>query len=316
MRSSGIGSAFVIFVALGAAGAHAQDLRLTGHVLSDSAKPLVQAQVFLEGMGIGGLTDSDGKYAFILSAARLHGQTAKLTARLIGYRPTSVDVVLSGTTNEHDFALAIQPLYCHCDPVIIPTQPTTITTAAFLDEHADVARAAGLRELRTTRRSGDREIRIWKWGGRFFELYRLVERSGGVKAERIRYVKKPDDPRIGSRLPFEMRYDVHGCTPVKRGMVTACREDLHERSEWKLSWDELERDGIWDLPGEETQNLPIFVEDGSGDLVTVELWDGQAYRAWSYLTADEETAGRSGNGRDRANAIWRATSVIDSHAQR
>lgn len=315
MRLSGITTALVAFLVLASDAAHAQDLRLTGHVLSDSAKPLAQAQVLLEGTGVGALTDSEGKYAFILSAARLHRQTAKLTARLIGYRSASVDVVLSGTTNEHDFALALQPMLPNIGQPISVQQPFTITTSAFLDEHADIARASGLGELRETRR-GHREIRIWKWGTRFFELYRLVERSGGVTAERIRYVKVPDDPRESSRLPFQMRYDVKGCTPRKKGIVTTCREDLHESPEWKLSWDDLESAGIWDRPSEETQNLPIYVEDGSGQLVTVELWDGHAYRAWSFLTSDETTAGWSGNGRDRADAIWRAASVIDSHAQR
>jgi hypothetical protein len=99
-------------------------------------------------------------------------------------------------------------------------------------------------------------------------------------------------------------------------MVTTCREDLRKSPEWKLSWDELERAGIWDLPSEETQRLPIYVEESSGSMVTVELWDGHAYRAWSFLSSDEATAGWSGNGRDRADALWRATRVIDSHAHR
>jgi Carboxypeptidase regulatory-like domain/CarboxypepD_reg-like domain len=145
MRISRIGGLALTLAALASMSLRAQDLLLTGHVTFDGDRPLLHAQVFLEGTGIGGLTDDDGKYAFVLSAARLHGQTAKLTARIIGFKPSSVDVVLSGTTIEHDFVLVPQLQNGPRD--YVSSSPSTLTTTRFsgrvTDDHgAPLASAA------------------------------------------------------------------------------------------------------------------------------------------------------------------------------
>lgn len=203
MRIPRITGAFLtLLVMTTTARADAQDLRLTGRVLSDSAKPLQNVRVVLEGTGIGVITDSDGNYAFIYSAARLHGQTGKLTASLLGYRATSVDVVLAGTSNVQNFALASEPIHLIVDPVILPP-PYTLTPGDFVRERADVVHAAGLQDLWSNHRSGQRELRIWTARSGSLELLRMVERSNAVHGELFDYTywhdERERDLQCGSR---------------------------------------------------------------------------------------------------------------------
>ncbi|MFL5575597.1 MAG: SusC/RagA family TonB-linked outer membrane protein [Gemmatimonadaceae bacterium] len=84
---------------------------LSGHVTSEAGAPLVGANVFLDGLQSGTQTDAAGRYSFVVPGARVQGQQATLTARLIGYRPSSFAVTLApGATIAHDFVLATNPL--------------------------------------------------------------------------------------------------------------------------------------------------------------------------------------------------------------
>ena len=56
---------------------------------------------------------------------------------------------------------------------------------------------------------------------------------------------------------------------------------------------------------------PIVVEDRAGSIVTVELWDGEAYRAWSYLMSYQIGGGRVPDGEEQSYTIWRVTRGID-----
>lgn len=314
MRTSVVSGALITLLALGAGGAagtSAQDLRLSGHVLSDSATPLQYARVDLEGTGIGAFTDSDGKYAFIYSAARLHGQTAKLTASRLGYRTTSVDVVLSGTTNVQDFSLPSQPVRLIVDPVIYPP-PFTMTTADVVHDRADVAHTAGLKDLSIEHRSGQRELRIWTATTGSLELVRMVERSGRVTGNLIRYRTWPDMRMRDAQLSYVRKYDMKGCAHVAtRTLIFTCRTSIDRDANWKQPWDELEAAGIWDLPSDETWETPVLVDYSVGDPITVELWDGQAYRAWTYVSPLGLMFGRDIEGHERAYAIWRVTRGIE-----
>jgi TonB-linked SusC/RagA family outer membrane protein len=60
-------------------------------------------------MGVGTITRDDGRYTFVVPAARAHGQTAQLTAKLIGYKAKSVTITLAGTITQ-DFVLESNPL--------------------------------------------------------------------------------------------------------------------------------------------------------------------------------------------------------------
>ena len=83
---------------------------VSGRVTSETGEPLGQATVLLERLGLGAVTRPDGRYSITLPVARLSGDTVLLTARLIGYKPKSVPLVLVAGQEERDFALAPNPL--------------------------------------------------------------------------------------------------------------------------------------------------------------------------------------------------------------
>ncbi len=84
---------------------------ISGRVTTDQGAPLPGANVFLQGLNIGAQTNESGNYSFVVSGARANGQTATLTARVIGYASKSVAVTLTGgTTITQNFTLASNPL--------------------------------------------------------------------------------------------------------------------------------------------------------------------------------------------------------------
>ena len=84
---------------------------VTGRVTNESGAPLPGASVFLQGMGIGGQTNDNGQYSFVVASARATGQAATLTARVIGYAARSSPVTLPpGSTITQNFTLASNPL--------------------------------------------------------------------------------------------------------------------------------------------------------------------------------------------------------------
>jgi TonB-linked SusC/RagA family outer membrane protein len=90
--------------------AAAQDgVTVSGRVTSDAGAPLASASVLVDGMGVGTITRDDGRYSFIVPAARARGQQAQLTAKLIGYKAKSVTITLAGSINQ-DFVLESNPL--------------------------------------------------------------------------------------------------------------------------------------------------------------------------------------------------------------
>ena len=95
--------------ALPALAAAQEGVTVSGRVTSEAGAPLASASVLVEGMGVGTITRDDGRYTFIVPAARAHGQQAQLTAKLIGYKAKSATITLSGTINQ-DFVLESNPL--------------------------------------------------------------------------------------------------------------------------------------------------------------------------------------------------------------
>ena len=55
---------------------------------------------------VGAQTDAEGRYNFTVPAARVHGQTVFLTARRLGFQPSTVQVILCGTGVITDFRLS------------------------------------------------------------------------------------------------------------------------------------------------------------------------------------------------------------------
>jgi TonB-linked SusC/RagA family outer membrane protein len=122
LRQAGATLALVV---LAASAARAQESTITGHVTSDAGAPLPSASVIIEGTGIGTVTREDGTYTLVVPAARAQGQTASLVARLIGYRPATAPITLSGSHITHDFVLAAAPL--KLGEVVVTGQGTTST---------------------------------------------------------------------------------------------------------------------------------------------------------------------------------------------
>ncbi|HEX6536178.1 MAG TPA: carboxypeptidase-like regulatory domain-containing protein, partial [Gemmatimonadaceae bacterium] len=83
---------------------------ISGRVTSETGAPLNSASVFIEGLNVGTLTREDGRYTFVVPAARVTGQQVTLTARLIGFKEQSAQVTLSAGTITHDFVLSANPL--------------------------------------------------------------------------------------------------------------------------------------------------------------------------------------------------------------
>jgi TonB-linked SusC/RagA family outer membrane protein len=115
------------FAALTATTAFAQDgARVSGRVVGETGAPLVGASVFIPGMSLGSTTADDGSYSFVVPASRANGQTATLTARILGYTPTSVQIALtSGANINQNFTLTANPL--HLGEVVITGAGTSTT---------------------------------------------------------------------------------------------------------------------------------------------------------------------------------------------
>ena len=122
LRQAGTTLALLV---LAASAARAQESTITGRVTSDAGTPLQSASVIIEGTGIGSVTREDGTYTLVIPAARANGQTANLVARLIGYRPATAPIALSGAHITHDFVLVAAPL--KLGEVVVTGQGTTST---------------------------------------------------------------------------------------------------------------------------------------------------------------------------------------------
>ena len=100
----------VAALALPALAVAQEAVTITGRVTSvDGGAPLNSASVTVEGLNAVALTRDDGRYTLVIPAARAHGQTAQIVARLIGYQAKAATIVLRGNITQ-DFALPANPL--------------------------------------------------------------------------------------------------------------------------------------------------------------------------------------------------------------
>jgi TonB-linked SusC/RagA family outer membrane protein len=83
---------------------------ITGRVTSAAGAPLSGTQVSVPSLGLGASARGDGSYAIRLPAATIPNRPVTVTARLIGYKPDSTEVTLTGGSGRADFALAANPL--------------------------------------------------------------------------------------------------------------------------------------------------------------------------------------------------------------
>jgi TonB-dependent SusC/RagA subfamily outer membrane receptor len=77
---------------------------VTGHVSANN-HPIQGATVRIQELNLGGSTDAEGRYSFIVPSSRVRGQTVTLTARYVRYSPASVRITLVGGSLAQDFTL-------------------------------------------------------------------------------------------------------------------------------------------------------------------------------------------------------------------
>jgi hypothetical protein len=89
---------------LPAALAAQEAVTVSGHVSANN-HPIQGATVRIQELNLGGSTDADGRYSFIVPSSRVRGQTVTLTARYVRYSPESVQITLVGGSLSQDFTL-------------------------------------------------------------------------------------------------------------------------------------------------------------------------------------------------------------------
>ena len=84
-----------------------QGLTVSGQVTQGASNaPVTAVSVSIAEMKIGAQTDAQGRYSFSVPASRVSGQAVTVTARRLGYTPSSLRVNLTGTGVVADFHLA------------------------------------------------------------------------------------------------------------------------------------------------------------------------------------------------------------------
>lgn len=130
------------------AGVWAQDpAAITGRVTNEAGQPLPSVNVQIEAMGIGTITQANGRYQIIVPAGRIQaGQPVTVMANLIGYRAHSVVVNLApGATIEQNFVMGIDAL--RLDEVVVTgaglsARAERLGTARATVSDAQVARSS------------------------------------------------------------------------------------------------------------------------------------------------------------------------------
>jgi TonB-linked SusC/RagA family outer membrane protein len=89
------------------ASAQAQNVTITGKVLSDAGQALYGANVVIEALQISVGTTAQGVYTITVPGARARGQIVNLRVRAIGYQPQVMNVQLSPGTQTHNFEMKI-----------------------------------------------------------------------------------------------------------------------------------------------------------------------------------------------------------------
>lgn len=83
---------------------------VTGRVTGESGQPLQFASISIIALGAGAQTDAAGRYTFVVTGGRALGQTVQMTARALGFRPSTVTFNLTAGSVTKDFVLASNPL--------------------------------------------------------------------------------------------------------------------------------------------------------------------------------------------------------------
>lgn len=94
-----------VLFGLAPAVAHAQGTTISGQVTGIGGAPVVGASVSIPTLRVGGFTDDQGQYSFTVPASA-NGTTVTITARRLGFQPSSAQVTLSGAPVVQNFSLS------------------------------------------------------------------------------------------------------------------------------------------------------------------------------------------------------------------
>lgn len=85
--------------------AQAQGTNVSGQVTGSGGAPVVGASVSIPTLQVGGFTDDQGRFTFTAPASA-NGTTVTVTARRLGFQPSSAQVTLSGAPVVQNFSLS------------------------------------------------------------------------------------------------------------------------------------------------------------------------------------------------------------------
>jgi len=100
--------AAVVALALAVAGARtarAQDAVVRGTITSDRGEPIAGANVVIDELRIGAVTNATGAYTLAVPGARVRGQPVVVRVRAIGFKPNSKSITLTPGEQAVDLAL-------------------------------------------------------------------------------------------------------------------------------------------------------------------------------------------------------------------
>ena len=279
---------------------------VSGTIKSDSGRPLANASVLIDGMGVGTITKDNGRYIFIVPAERVRGQLVTLSARLLQYAPESAKVKLEGDSVRRDFVLGSRPLKLVTVLFVRPDSTNSEEKeieAGYGYLYPGALKSARLTDLQRTRHSrGEREIRVWSGLsiGIPKQLYRFVNRDGVVEGEVFYHWDWTFDVESGVWADDRRRLRATAgewCDHIKfEGDVWTCRAKFETEPNWSEIWSEMEAGGVFQPHDYSLTKSPFYVET-DGMEFTVELWDGHAYHRWT------PRPGNSQEELDRGNAL-------------
>ena len=121
-----IGAA-IVALALAPAAAQAQTATtVAGTVTSETGVPLGFASVSIPSLGLGGQTNAQGRFSFLVPSARALGRTVEVTARLVGFLPGTAQLTLTpGGSLTQNFRLTTNTL--KLTEVVVTGSGTTST---------------------------------------------------------------------------------------------------------------------------------------------------------------------------------------------
>ena len=99
------GTAALALLLAGPRAIQAQDAVIRGTITSDRGEPVVGANVLVEELRMGVLTNATGQYTVLVPGARVRGQQVVIRVRAIGFKPNSKAVVLTPGEQALDLVL-------------------------------------------------------------------------------------------------------------------------------------------------------------------------------------------------------------------